>query len=171
MSAAPLSMPFGVRARMPAERRARGSPRLRPSGETPPQHHRVAVPLMQHGVSTISRAMRSSQSEGLPATRRSTGPWFVSSMQASISATFVPPASNASNLLPILLRRETVRPGQIIHCDIKGPLEHSAYNKARFALVVDEATRIMAAKPRDAACPVLSTPDAIKKNRGRLAGD
>ena len=47
-----------------------------------------------------------------------------------------------------LAERETVRPGQIIHCDIKGPLEHTGYNKARYALVVvDEATRIMAAKP------------------------
>lgn len=42
--------------------------------------------------------------------------------------------------------RKPVKPGEVLHCDIKGPLD-TAYNRAKYALVVvDEATRVCAAK-------------------------
>ncbi len=48
--------------------------------------------------------------------------------------------------MPDLAVRRDVRPGEILHCDIKGPLDAS-YSKAKYALViVDEATRMVAAK-------------------------
>ena len=38
--------------------------------------------------------------------------------------------------------RKPVKPGEVLHCDIKGPLD-TAYNRAKYALVVvDEATRV-----------------------------
>jgi hypothetical protein len=46
-----------------------------------------------------------------------------------------------------LAERSTVKPGEVIHVDIKGPIEDAAYNRAKFALVVvDEATRMCAVK-------------------------
>jgi hypothetical protein len=45
-----------------------------------------------------------------------------------------------------LAARRDVQPGEILHCDIKGPLE-SSYNRAKYTLVVvDEATRMVAAQ-------------------------
>jgi hypothetical protein len=40
-------------------------------------------------------------------------------------------------------RDMSIRQGAIVHCDLKGPLEHRAYNGHRFAIVfIDEATRV-----------------------------
>ena len=48
--------------------------------------------------------------------------------------------------MPALAVRAPVAPGEILHCDIKGPLD-SSYNRAKYALVVvDEATRICMAR-------------------------
>ena len=44
--------------------------------------------------------------------------------------------------MPDLAVRRDVAPGEVLHCDLKGPLDR-AYNKAQFVLVVvDEATRV-----------------------------
>ena len=49
--------------------------------------------------------------------------------------------------IPDQAARSDVQPGQIIHCDIKGPVENVAYNGAKYALIlVDEATRITVAR-------------------------
>ena len=48
--------------------------------------------------------------------------------------------------MPAQAQRKDVGAGEILHCDIKGPLD-LAYNRARYALVVvDESTRMVAAK-------------------------
>jgi transposase InsO family protein len=45
--------------------------------------------------------------------------------------------------MPDLAERREVEPGDVLHCDLKGPLD-LAYNKTQFTLVVvDEATRVV----------------------------
>ncbi len=61
--------------------------------------------------------------------------------------------------IPDLASRKAVKPGEVLHCDIKGPLD-SAYNRAKYALVVvDEATRVCAVKPMQTKDQIV---DALK---------
>ena len=53
-------------------------------------------------------------------------------------------AKQRKSPMPDLAVRRDVAPGEVLHCDLKGPLD-LAYNKAQFVLVVvDEATRVIA---------------------------
>jgi hypothetical protein len=52
-------------------------------------------------------------------------------------------AKQRKSPMPDLAMRRDVAPGEVLHCDLKGPLD-LAYNKASFVLVVvDEATRVI----------------------------
>jgi hypothetical protein len=51
-------------------------------------------------------------------------------------------AKQRKHPMPALAERREVVPGEVLHCDLKGPLD-VAYNKAVFVLeVMDEATRL-----------------------------
>ena len=69
-----------------------------------------------------------------------------------------------------LAERRDVAPGEILHCDIKGPLD-SAYNRSKYALVVvDEATRIYAAKEMKTKDQVVDALKSIVSSFSRLPG-
>ena len=70
-------------------------------------------------------------------------------------------AKQRKHPMPALAERQDVVPGEILHCDLKGPLEIS-YNKAVFVLVVvDEATRVVSTQAMKSKADVTRAFDAV----------
>ena len=70
-------------------------------------------------------------------------------------------AKQRKHPMPALAERQDVVPGEILHCDLKGPLEIS-YNKAVFVLVVvDEATRVVSTQAMKSKTDVTRAFDAV----------
>lgn len=73
--------------------------------------------------------------------------------------------------MPALAARDPVAPGQVLHCDIKGPLA-SSFNRAKYALVVvDEATRVCKAKEMKSKDQVVDVLRSIIVNFGKHPGE